>query len=262
MKEYSPDLNGLHEIIKKLRSPEGCPWDRVQTAESLTPCISEECAELIEAIENKDEENIREELGDILMNVVFQAELAEERGSFTLTDVVRSINEKMIRRHVHVFGEASADNPEEVLKLWDKVKAGEHREDRKSLLDGIAQTMSPLSRAEKLQKKAAKVGFDWNNSTDIVKKIREELEEYETAAASGNEEAADEELGDLLFAVSNLARHRKRANSDALLRQANRKFERRFRYIEQRLTEAGKKLEEASLEEMDALWNEAKKYDK
>lgn len=258
MKAYPPDLNGLHEILKKLRSPEGCPWDRAQTSRSLTRCISEECAELIEAIENGDESNIREELGDVLMNVVFQAELAEERGSFTLEDVLRSINEKLVRRHVHVFGEASAENPDEVLKLWDRVKAGEHRADRKSLLDGIAQTMSPLSRAEKLQKKAAKVGFDWSDPADIVKKIREELGEYENAVASGDEEAADGELGDLLFAVSNLVRYRKRDDSDALLRRANRKFEKRFRYIEERLAAEGRKLEDATLAEMDRLWNEAK----
>ncbi len=256
--KYPATIEGLHEIIRRLRAPGGCPWDREQTASSLCPCLAEECAELIDAVDAADEENICEELGDVLMNAVFQAVLAEERGSFTLTDAIGRLNEKMIRRHRHVFGDAEAADSEAVLKLWDKIKASEGHTERKSLLDGIAVSLSALSTAEKMQKKVAKVGFDWNCEEQIAEKIREELAEYEAAKRAGDEEAADAELGDLLFAVANLVRFRKRGDSESLLRRSCRKFDRRFRYIEDALAKQNIPVESAGLERLEQLWQEAK----
>ncbi len=255
--ENEEKMEKLIGIMKKLRSPEGCPWDREQTHKSLKKCLMEECAELMDAIDEENEHEMCEELGDILMNVVLHSVMAEERGSFTFADVVDGISEKMIRRHPHVFGDESVRNSTEVLGLWDRVKKLE-KSDRKSVLDGIAYHCPALLQAEKLQKKVAKYGFDWSNERQIVDKIQEELDEVKAALASGDQSHIDEEIGDLLFATTNLSRFRRRSSAEELLAAANRKFATRFRYIEKRLAEQGKNLEESSLEEMDALWNEAK----
>ena len=257
---YPPTAEGLLAVLRRLRAPGGCPWDREQTRQSLSRCLAEECAELIEAIDLDDPAKIREELGDLLMNAVFQAEIAEEKGEFTLEDVWREIVAKMIRRHAHVFGDATAANSEEVLKLWQQIKDREHAAQPKntSALDGVPPEMSALCRAEKLQKKAAKVGFDWPDAQGALAKIAEEAREVADAARRGDEEALDEELGDLLFAIANTTRLRRRATAEELLRAANRKFERRFRFIEARLREEGKKPEEVGLERLDQLWNQAK----
>ncbi|MBE6385754.1 MAG: nucleoside triphosphate pyrophosphohydrolase [Lentisphaerae bacterium] len=259
MKEYPPTAGALMEILHKLRSPEGCPWDRAQTAESFGACFAGEAAELLDAIDRNDSAGIREECGDVLMNVLFQIVLAEEQGLFTIDDVWREIIDKMVRRHAHIFGDRKAETPEEVAALWQEMKSKEHKEKKaQSVLDDVKHYLSPLNRAEKLQKKAATYGFDWTMETDILEKIREELLETSMAMASGNEALVDEELGDLLFAVVNLIRFRKRANSEELLRKASLKFESRFRFIEKELQQTGRKLEDCSFEEMEALWLKAK----
>ena len=217
----------------------------------------EECAELMDAIDAEDDPEMCEELGDILMNVVLHSVMAEERGAFTFGDVVDGISEKMIRRHPHVFGDESVRNSTEVLGLWDRVKKLE-KSDRKSVLDGIAYHCPALLQAEKIQKKVSKYGFDWSCESQIIDKIQEELDEVKAALASGDQAHIDEEIGDLLFAATNLSRFRKRSSAEELLAAANRKFATRFRYIEKCLSERGKTLEDSSLSEMDLLWEEAK----
>ena len=260
MKEYAPDAASLMEILHILRGPGGCPWDRAQTAESFGKCFAEEAGELLDAVDRKDFDGIREESGDVLMNVFFQIVLAEEAGAFTLEDVWRTIIDKMIRRHAHIFGARKAETPEEVVALWQEIKKQEHgpQESPPSLMDEVKHSLSPLNRAEKLQKKAAKCGFDWVRAEDVLEKIGEELEETRQAMASGSETAVDEELGDLLFSVVNLIRFRKGTSSEELLRKASLKFETRFRTMEKLLREAGKKWEECSPEQLDELWRRAK----
>ena len=257
MKQY--DIQELINIMKALRAPDGCPWDKVQTHKTLKKCSMEECAELMDAIEEENDPGMREELGDLLMHIVLHSVIAEERGVFIFDDVVQEISEKMIRRHPHVFGNETAANASEVVALWENVKKEEHKNDRKSLMDGIPCHCPALLQAEKIQKKAAKVGFDWSAEQQILEKIGEEFQEVKEALSSGDQEHIDEELGDLLFAVANLTRFRKRASAEELLAAANKKFIRRFRYIEEQLEKQGKNIEETSLDEMDSIWNDAKK---
>lgn len=250
----------IYEVIRILRAPGGCPWDREQTSESVSNCMAEECAEVLEAIDIKDPELLCEELGDLLMNIVFQAVIAEEKGYFTWNDVQRDITEKMIRRHAHVFGDLSAENSTDVLKIWDKIKAAEKKKHKSdSVVGNIPPALSALNTAEKIQKKAAKYDFDWKKQSDILLKIKEELNEVEAAMANNNDDEINEELGDLLFAVVNLIRFRKQKTSEQLLRAANSKFIKRFQYIEKELKASNRTLEEASLDEMEALYQEAKK---
>ena len=260
MQNYSPDADSLMAVLRRLRAPDGCPWDRKQTRASLSRHLAGECGELIDAIDCNDPAHICEELGDVLMNLLFQVVIAEENGEFTLTDVWREIIAKMIRRHAHVFGDAKAETAEDVAGLWAEIKRRERAEEAvpESILDSVKHSLSALERAEKLQKKAAEVNFDWQQSCDIAAKIREELAEYEAAVAAGDEVHADEELGDLLFAVTNLVRFRKRANSEELLRAASRKFERRFRAMEKKLAASNITLETAGFAELDRLWSEVK----
>ncbi|MDD3886461.1 MAG: nucleoside triphosphate pyrophosphohydrolase, partial [Victivallaceae bacterium] len=257
---YTATAESLLAILERLRAPGGCPWDREQTRETLARCLAGEVAELLDAIDRQKPADICEELGDVLMNVLFQAVVAAERGEFTAEDMYRGIVDKMIRRHEHIFGAAHAETPDEVRAIWEKVKAREHAASPApaSILDKIPQSLSALDRAEKLQKKAAKVGFDWPDQNGVLDKIQEELDELRAAAASGDEAAVDEEFGDLLFAASNFARFRKRGTSEELLRAANRKFERRFRFIESELAAHGTALESAGLEKLESLWQQAK----
>ena len=222
--------------------------------------IAEECAEVLEAIDLKDPELLCEELGDLWMNIIFQAVIAEEKGEFTWEDVQRSICEKMIRRHAHVFGDLNAESSTDVLKIWDKIKAGEKKKNKSdSVMGNIPPALSALSSAEKIQKKAAKYGFDWSNQSNIIAKIKEELAEVEKAFADNNEDEIDEELGDLFFAIVNLVRFRKRKTSEQLLRAANSKFVKRFQYIETELKKQNISLDDATLEQMEKLYQEAKK---
>ncbi|OGV59119.1 MAG: nucleoside triphosphate pyrophosphohydrolase [Lentisphaerae bacterium GWF2_52_8] len=257
-KEWLPKLL---EVIAVLRSPEGCPWDREQTHSSLKQFLMEECAELMDAIDDDDAECICDELGDLLMHVVLHSRIAEEQGRFDFNEVARMSTEKMLRRHPHVFGDAKASCSGEVVKLWEEVKKEEKEGKGKkaeSVMDGIPRQLSSLLHAEKIQRRAAKYGFDWSAPEQIVEKIEEELQELRQAMAEGRDEAVDEEIGDLLFAVVNLSRFRKGPSSEDQLTGTIRKFQKRFRHIERRLAENGRNLEEASIDEMEALWQEAK----
>lgn len=259
MNKYPPTVDGLLAIMRKLRSPEGCPWDRKQSYQSLCQTLAEETSELIDAVDNKDIAEMREEIGDIMMNLVFYAVIAEERGDFSFADIMAEINSKMIRRHPHVFGEAEAADSDEVLKIWNAIKKDEKHAGRESAMDGIPKNLSALLQAEKIQKRAAHYGFDWEKPEQIIEKIEEELDELKQAFNTGNDDEIDEELGDLFFAVSNLSRFRKGATAEDLLRRANRKFMTRFRHIEQKLAEQNKSLEDSNIVEMGNLWNDAKR---
>jgi nucleoside triphosphate diphosphatase len=267
----SRDIRGLIDIMAALRDPvSGCPWDVQQTFASIAPFTLEEAYEVADAIERGTAEDLREELGDLLLQVVFHARMAEEAGLFDFGGVVEAITAKLIRRHPHVFGDAGALSSDEVKALWGRIKADEKRAKlassatggqpqaaKSSALDGIPLALPALSRAIKLQEKAGKVGFDWNDVGAVLDKIREEIVEVEAEIAHGSEEALSGEVGDLLFAAVNLARHLK-VDPEAALRGANAKFERRFAHIETRLAEAGRTPEKATLDEMEGLWAEAK----
>ncbi len=263
-KEYPYNASGLMRLLRKLRSPEGCPWDRKQTRASLAGHLSGECAELLDAIDREDPHDICDEMGDTLMNLFFQAIVAEEKGEFSLDDVWQNVICKMIRRHEHVFGSAQARTPEEVLALWQKIKSKEkgHEPKKDGLLKGVPHYLSALDRATALQKKASEVGFDWPDAAGVAAKIVEEAGELKEALDSGNEAQVEEELGDLLFAAVNLARFRKGASAEALLRAANRKFERRFARVEEKSAAAGIALEDAGLQRLEAFWQEAKREEK
>lgn len=265
MEKYSADADSLLRVLRRLRSPDGCPWDRKQTRTSLVRHLESECGELIDAIDHNDPPHIKEELGDVLMNLLFQVVIAEENGEFTLEEVWREIIDKMIRRHAHVFGDAHAENADDVVKLWEKIKAGERQErgeEKRSAMDSVKHSLSALTRAEKLQEKAAELNFDWSDTAGIVAKIKEETSEVEAALADNDDDAVDEELGDLLFAVINLIRFRKRSRSEDLLRRANAKFEQRFRIMEKEAENTGFQLADLSIEQLDALWEKAKTSEK
>lgn len=260
MTDYPPNADSLMAILRKLRAPDGCPWDREQTRQSLVRHLDGECAELIYAIDRDDVPNICEELGDVLMNLLFQVTIAEEKGDFTLADVWRGIIDKMIRRHAHVFGGEKAATPDDVAKLWQKIKAAEagHRMEKKSLMDEVKPCLSVLDRAEKLQKTAAKTGFDWNNAGQVLDKIAEETAEVREAMAENDDEHIDEELGDLLFAVVNLIRFRGKTHASELLRRANLKFENRFRQLEKEFAALNEDISGATAARMDQLWEKVK----
>jgi ATP diphosphatase len=261
----SKDITRLLEIMAALRTPgSGCPWDLEQTFQTIAPYMLEEAYEVADAIERKDLDGLREELGDLLLQVVFHARMAQEQGAFEFGDVVEAITEKLIRRHPHVFADADGKTAQAVKGLWERIKAEEKaakgRQEPKGALAGVPVAFPALTRALKLQDKAGKVGFDWNDPRAVLAKIREEADEIEQALDAGGEDAAAE-VGDLLFAVVNLARHLK-ADPETLLRATNLKFERRFGSIEAALAKRGKTPSEATLEEMDALWNAAKAAEK
>ncbi len=257
---FAPTAESLVRILERLRAPGGCPWDREQTRQTLSRSLAEECAELLDAIDRNHPGDICDELGDLLMNVLFQAVVAQEQGEFTPEDVCRNIIDKMVRRHEHIFGDAHAETAEDVSRLWEKVKARERGESAppSSILDKVPPYLSSLNRAEKLQQKVSKVGFDWENESQILDKVQEELDELREAFASGDEAAIDEEFGDLLFAAANFSRFRKRRTAEELLRQANRKFEQRFRFIEDKLREEDIPLEQAGLPRLECLWQLSK----
>ncbi|WP_164670629.1 nucleoside triphosphate pyrophosphohydrolase [Virgibacillus doumboii] len=247
----------LREVIAVLRGPDGCPWDKKQTHETLREYAVEEVYELIEAIDEQDDEGIVEELGDILLQVMLHSQIGEDDGYFTVNEVIGSITNKMIHRHPHIFADKSVESIDDVYKTWDALKQEEKGEYRKSVLDGIPAGLPALSKAYKLQKKAAKVGFDWDDINDIWKKLREELDEVRVAIANQHETEVEKELGDVLFVLANIARYYK-VNPEIALNQTNQKFTSRFSYIEEQLDEQGKDIHETSLNEMDYHWNQAK----
>jgi nucleoside triphosphate diphosphatase len=269
----SRDISRLLEIMATLRTPgSGCPWDLEQDFASIAPYTIEEAYEVADAIARSDLDDLRDELGDLLLQVVFHARMAEEQNAFSFGDVVDAITRKMIRRHPHVFADKDGRlTPADVKGAWDRIKAEEKAEraarrpsadrPRKSLLSGVKAGQPALTRAMELQRKASSVGFDWNDPRAVLHKIREEVDEIEAALDRRDADELEGETGDLLFAAVNLARH-VGADPDQALRATNAKFERRFGYIEQELEAQGRSLESASLTEMDALWNEAKRKEK
>lgn len=253
----------LHEIVGILRSPEGCPWDREQTHESIRKNLIEETYEVLETIDEDDPEHMQEELGDLLLQIMLHSQMEEELGTFTVYDVIQALNDKLIFRHPHVFGESSAKDAESALQNWEQMKAEEKRRkglspEKASALDGIPRDLPALMKAYKLQKKASKVGFDWDHIEGVFQKIEEELGELRQAVTEGqSDEDTALELGDLLFAVSNAARFIG-ADPEEALSRTNRKFVSRFSYIEEKLAAQGKTLQESTLDEMEALWQAAK----
>ncbi len=248
----------LVQIMARLRAPGGCPWDREQTHASIKPYLIEEAYEVAEAIDTGDFDELRKELGDLLLQIVFHAEMAREAGRFTIEDVVRGINEKMVRRHPHVFADASVEDAGEVLRNWSKIKSEERKNTAdRSVLAGVPRALPALSRAHRLGEKASHVGFDWQHASDVVPKLREELAELEEALDGGDPDRIEAELGDLLFAASSLGRHLSLHSEDALQRASDR-FLKRFRYIEEQLLSQGKDIHATSPEELDSLWREAK----
>jgi nucleoside triphosphate diphosphatase len=265
----SRDISRLIEIMARLRTPvSGCPWDLEQDFASIAPYTIEEAYEVIDAIARGDLDDLREELGDLLLQVVFHARMAEEQKAFAFGDVVEAITRKMIRRHPHVFADQDGNlTAGHVKGVWEQIKAEEKAEraarrpavvsEHKSMLSGVKTGQPALTRAMELQRKASTVGFDWNDPRAVLNKIREEADEIEAALDHNDADQLAAETGDLLFALVNLARH-VGADPEAALRGTNAKFERRFAFIERSLSAKGRSLEEASLEEMDGLWNEAK----
>lgn len=251
----------LVKIMRKLRAPGGCPWDREQTHQSLKEYLAEEAAELYDAIDDADDEALVEELGDVLLQVVFHATIAAEGNRFDFQDVARVCCEKLVRRHPHFFGESGVGSADEVVKQWDEIKKAEKGTERRSVLSGVPRHLPALHRAHKLQGKAAKVGFDWPSVEGVVAKIEEELGEVKHALAQQDSAAVEEEIGDLLFAVVNLSRFRKRV-AEELLHATIKKFERRFQIVESTVARQGRSPADCSLAELEALWQESKHADR
>lgn len=253
----------LHEIVAILRSPEGCPWDREQTHQSLRKNLIEEAYEVLETIDEDDPDHMREELGDLLLQIMLHSQIEAEDGTFTVFDVIRELNEKLIRRHPHVFGTAQAENADEALGNWQQIKEEEKRRkgidpDELPLLSGVPRELPGLMKAYKLQKKAASVGFDWGTKEEVLPVVESELAEVKEAIERFGKAEQQEELGDLLFAVVNLARFLK-VDPEEAMADANRKFFERFGYIEAQLRLKGKSFDQTDLQEMESLWQEAKK---
>jgi tetrapyrrole methylase family protein/MazG family protein len=250
------DFQKLLNIMEKLRGDGGCPWDKEQTRESLKPFILEEAYELIEAIESGDPEKMKEELGDLLFQIVFQCQVAKERKEFEISDVIEKITKKMITRHPHVFGEAEYRTSAEVIVQWEEQKKLEGKR-RESILEGVPEALPSLLRAHRLQNRAASVGFDWDKVGDALKKLDEELKEFKKALETKEKNEIGEELGDILFMLVNVSRFIG-VNPEDALRKTIAKFISRFRYIEMKAADNGRKLSDMTLSEMDKLWEEAK----
>ncbi|AAN51261.1 nucleoside triphosphate pyrophosphohydrolase [Leptospira interrogans] len=265
-KSIVEEITKLQEVTAILRGENGCPWDKEQDHQTLVPYLIEESQEVIEAILKKDDDLLKEELGDLLFQVVFHARLAEERRSFDLGDIAKRVSDKLIFRHPHVFKpeELTLSTSQEVLENWEKIKDKEKKNSKdSSIFSNIPENFSSLLKAEKYQKKAAKVGFDWNDISDVQKKVKEEMEEFltELNRSKDNQVRIEEEFGDLLFSLVNFGRHLG-ISSESALTKANAKFKKRFQYIEKVLQERGKKPNTSDLKEMDRLWNEAKELEK
>lgn len=255
------DFNKLREVIAELRGPNGCPWDKKQTHQSLKKYLLEEAYEVLDAIDEEDDEHLAEELGDVLLQIMLHAQIGEDAGLFTVDDVVASITEKMIRRHPHVFETENLHDANEVIKQWDEIKKQEKEQSgspENSILAGIPKSMPALYRAAKLQKKAAKVGFDWNEVAPIWMKVQEEIAEFMNETKQNNNEKAKKEFGDVLFAFVNLGRFYN-IDPELALQETNEKFFHRFQYIEKTLQQREKKFEEVDLAYLDQIWEEAKK---
>ncbi len=256
------NIADLLVIMEKLRSPEGCPWDKEQNHSSILSCLIEETYEFIDAVENSDLENMQEELGDLLLQVVFHAQMANEKGHFNFEDVADGISEKLIRRHPHVFGEVQLQGSDAVVVQWEEIKKQEKQNSptqAPSALNGIPKHLPALLKAQKIQKKAAQVGFDWPDSKGSAEKIREELSEFEKEIQAGDTEKMEQEFGDLLFSVVNLGRKLK-IDPEKALGLTNQKFTRRFQHVESLLLSEGKQAKDLDLAALDHYWEQAKKH--
>tara|TARA_Y100001960_G_scaffold188790_1_gene197960 strand:+ start:1079 stop:1855 length:777 start_codon:yes stop_codon:yes gene_type:complete len=255
MGDVGKKFEELVEIVEKLRAPDGCPWDREQTNQSLLPYFIEEVYELIESVDEENWDTVKEELGDLLLHVVFQASIGEDEGKFKLADSLTNVNDKLVRRHPHVFGDAKADAAFNAKQNWEAQK---HKEKgRKSRLDGVPKNLPALVRAQRLQQKASYAGFDWDEVEQVWDKVHEEIQELKDAQSNEAKDHIAEEVGDVLFAVVNLARYLDIPAEDAL-RKTNQKFTSRFSKVEEGIKAQGKELEDVTLEEMDAIWEMAK----
>lgn len=258
MTEYN--LDSLREILAKLRGPQGCPWDQEQTHQSLIKYLLEETYEVIDAINKGIPELLADELGDLLLQIVFHAQIAEENLDFTMDDSIKAICEKLIRRHPHVFSDVQVESVSDVLHNWEAIKKQETlSKNRTSLLDGIPPYLPALARAEQIQAKVGKVGFQWDQVDGALHKLQEELAEFEEAVTNNSKEAIEEELGDLLFSLVNIARYLE-TNPELALQKTSNKFIKRFQYIEEKAKEANQELVNMTLSEMDLLWEQAKLY--
>jgi MazG family protein len=250
------ELEKLLQLMARLRSSEGCPWDREQTLSSLRPYVLEEAYELVQAIGEGGSESIREELGDLLLEVVFVNQIASEEKLFEMDDVIRGIHDKLVRRHPHVFENERAASAERALERWDEIKKRE-KEKRSSVLDGVPRSLAALARAQKISSRAAKAGFDWTSAKEVEAKLKEELSELDQAVASGEPASVEEEMGDVLFALVNLARHLG-VDAEVALSAATEKFAERFRHLEAALQSQGRAVKDTDMEELDGLWERAK----
>ncbi len=250
-------FDDLVNLMTTLRGPDGCPWDRKQTLPDLKPYVIEEAYEVVDAIDRNDRAALLEEVGDFLLEAVFIAEITREEGSFDVYDSITAIHDKLVRRHPHVFAGAKADDAEEVLVNWEKLKSDERKAENKSVLSGVPQSMPALLKASRLTEKAARVGFDWRRTEDVFDKLDEEMGELREAVASGDATKIEDEIGDLLFTIANIAR-KVGANPEEALQSTNRKFMRRFESMEKQVHERGQNLDQLELEEMDGLWDAAK----
>jgi tetrapyrrole methylase family protein/MazG family protein len=258
MSQDQADFERLMTIMRKLRGPGGCPWDAEQTHESLTRYLLEETYEVIEAIDAKSPEHLKEELGDLLLQPVFHAVIAEEAGQFDISDVISTLCEKLVRRHPHVYGDLDIADSNAQIENWERIKKVEKGIERNSALSGVPPHLPALLKAHKITEKASRVGFDWNHSDQVFAKVMEELHEFEEAWAGGDPKRMEDELGDLLFAIVNLGRFLSLNPEEALQKTISR-FQKRFSYIEDALSKQGRHMSEAAIEEMDILWEEAKK---
>lgn len=254
-------FNRAMQIMRRLRAPGGCPWDAEQTHDSLKRYLIEECYEVVEAIDKKDDSLLCEELGDLMLQPLFHAAIAEERGTFSIDDVLQTLTDKLIRRHPHVFGDQEIRTSDEQVANWEKIKKEEKGAERKSALAGIPPHLPSLMKAQKITEKAARVGFDWEHTDQVFAKVLEELHELEETMVQRNEERMEAELGDLLFAIVNLGRFLA-INPEEALRKTINRFESRFGHIEQTLHAQGVNLKDASVAEMEVLWQEAKEKEK
>ncbi len=259
-KTSTMDVKPLEKVVETLRAPGGCPWDRIQTHKTIRQDLLEEVYEFLEAVDNKDAAGMREELGDVLLQVVFHAKLAEEEGLFTMQDVVADITNKLIYRHPHVYGTVEVSSAEEVLKNWETLKAKE-KTDRTHILDGVTKGMPALMTAYKIQKKAAKVGFDWEKAEDVWDKVQEEMAELQEAVKSKNEDEMEWEMGDVLLALTNYARH-VGVEPEVALNRANNRFKARFNFVENQVVATGRPWADYALCDLDKLWQRAKYNEK
>lgn len=250
-------FDDLVRLMTRLRGPDGCPWDRKQTLPDLKAYVIEESYEVVDAIDQGDRAALAEELGDMLLQAVFIAEITREEGTFDIYDAITAIHDKLVRRHPHVFGDVEANDAEQVLVNWEKLKQDERKAENKSVLSGVPLAMPALLKASRLTEKAARVGFDWRRTDDVFDKIDEEVAELREAVAEGDAEHVHEEIGDLLFTIANIAR-KVNVNPEEALQSTNRKFMRRFESMESRVRERDQNLDQLELEEMDRLWDEAK----